>query len=419
MKDFLKDRRQGDRLILVAIFILNLIYVWPFIWLDDKSNIFSAPIIPLLARVVDWLTPLSLSQGVSVVLAFFFALAPVLVYFFAWKTTGRRLVGLGTVLFYSLPANWLARGRIKMAFLVGDGGHVASLSLMPVASLWLLRFLREGGFKNLILTSLVMAAVALMSPFGLMTGLMVLGVITFSELLQGHGQLKIIRFIFSLIFTVGLVGFWYNPGFIGLFLKTPMGETVGRTFWNLIPLAFVVLPVLAAFGFLLFEKRAQLQPLFIALGLSVLFGMIAFADYMSHFFPSHPRRYLPELGLAISFLIGILAVSFSDYLQFEGRFRQWRLTVLGRQWAKRVFWLLFGLIFTASFLLFLPGIWELPEAQVLGVLSGGLVTSSFWDIREETSLPDRGVGVVMTVGTLAITGLIWRRFYKRSWQTGV
>lgn len=392
--------------------VLNFGYLIPFLKEADQINTFSAPLVLWLAWLVGWLGRLEEARAVTFSLAFFLALGPSLFYLFAKALTGRRLAGFAAALFYSLPLDWLARGRAQLAFLIGDGGHVAALSLVPVAVLLLFKFLKEGKFKNLVYASLMMGLVALCSPFGMLTGLMILTVAAFSEFLQGDGRLKILRFGFFVAFTVGFVAFWYNPGFVSSFLGSSQGEVIVKTFSNLIPLTFVVVPVAGAFGFLLFERRAHLQPLFVALGLMLLFSLVSFASRVGRLFPSHPRRYVPEMGMALSFLVGVLAMTFSDYLRFKGKFYKVKLTPLGRSMARRAFWLTSMGVMGAVIIFSFGSVGELSLAQVLGVESG-LMDSDIWEIRARTGGLAEGVGYGITFLTTWLAIFLGLRFREK------
>ncbi|MBN1263778.1 MAG: hypothetical protein JW991_05515 [Candidatus Pacebacteria bacterium] len=397
----------------ISLFLtgLNLFYLVPLAKNVGGGNNFSAPVIPLLARFLQLVFGLVKNRAEVISLIFFLCLGPAFLYFFGVKLCQRRLSAFASALIYSLPLEWLARGRIKMAFLVADGGHVAALSLVPLVVIFLLNFLRSGHFKHLFISSLSLALVALISPFGLLTGMMILLVVVFSELLQGEGRLKSLRLIIFLIASAGLMAFWYNPGFFLLFLRGPQGKAVIGTLWNLIPLSFVVLPILGAFGFLLFEKKAHLQPLFIALGLVILFSLVSLADYVGRFFPSHPRRYFPELGLSIAFLGGVLMTAFSDYLRFRGKFYKVKLTPLGRSLARKSFWLsalgLMGVLTVFSF----RSIWLLPEDRILGVLDEGL-TGQIWVIKNQAGQASTVIGYLLSGITVFLLGFTWSKIKK-------
>jgi hypothetical protein len=391
---------------------ISLLYLGSFLGDADRSNDFSAPLLPFLSKLVSLLTGLEELKALTFWLVFFLSLGPIFLYFFTSKLTGRRSTGFFSSLVYCLPGSWFASGRASMAFLIGDGGHLAALSLVPLVAMFLLDFLRKGVFKNLVFSSLGMVLVGLLSPFGFLTGGVIVTAVTFSEMLQGEGRLKTLRFIFFLAVGAGLVAFWYNPVFVLSLFGGAKGAVVRRTLWNLIPISFVVVPVLAAFGFLLFEKRAHLQPLFIALGLVVLFSLLAFADYVGDLFPGHPRRYLPEFGFSLAFLAGILVSAFSDYLRFKGKFYKVKLSPLGRSLARKAFWVSSLGAMGVAIIVSLGSVWELPETQVLGLWDDG-GKGAIWALRSQTGRASGIFGYLVTFLTGSLLFLVWQKIKKQ------
>ena len=406
-----------DILAIVFFLSLNLVYLFPFLGQADGGNFFSAPLVPKLASFLAVLSGLPVGQAMTLCLLVFIIFGPVSLYLLVAKLSGRRLAAFAAGLIYSLPLEILAVGRVKMAFLVGDGGHIAALTLVPVVIFFLLGFLKEGKFGSLVVGSLVLGIIALMSPFAFLSAGMVSTVAAFSEFLQGKGRLKFLRFLFFLAFSAGFIAFWYNPAFVVSFWNSAQGQAIKKSFFNLVPISFVVVPIMGAFGFLLFEKRAHLQALFIALGLVVLFSLISFADYIGQLFPSHPHRYLSELGFSFSFLAGVGLVYFSDYIRFNGRFFKIRLTPLGRKMANKVLW--FGFFSTGLLAIFisLRSFWQLPESQVLGAWNEG-ITAGGWEIRRQAGGILAVLGNLITYLTIFLGGFLWLKIKKNEKSTG-
>src|SRR5690554_1111094 len=94
------------------------------------------------------------------------------------------------------------RTRVSSGFHAGDGPHIASLAIVPLAVYFLLKFLRKGQFNNLLSATLSSAAVALISPFGFFMYMIFSLISTFSEMLLGKGRLKASRFIAILVLVV-------------------------------------------------------------------------------------------------------------------------------------------------------------------------------------------------------------------------
>lgn len=375
----------------------------------DKSNVFSAPMMPMLSGLASRLFRLEMWVAVTDTLLLAMVVSAPILYFFILYLTRRRLTALLGICLFLLPFEPFVQGRVKMAFLVGDGGHIVSVGFIPLVALPLLAFLRTGRFSRLVLASFSMALIALTTLFGSLAGLMTLGVVAFSEVLQGKGRLKLVRFGLFVLLTMGFVAFWYNPTFVLSYFNTERGKTISKTLVNLIPLSFVVTPVFGAFGFLLFEKKKQLQPLFIALGLTAMYTVIFFADYSNHLFPSHPRRYYPELGFSLAVLGGIMLTALIDYVHLKGRLLKYRLTTAGRQLATRAVLVFlvggFGLITALK----IKTIWSLPDAQILGLQTGEMALTSVWEARSKAGLFAEVGGYLISLLSISAVVVIWLR----------
>ena len=302
-----------ETLILVFAFAVNFYLVYPFFGTAALSTQYSGPIIPLLASIIN-LSGISTAYAIQIVYIAFILIFPLSYYVFIKKISGRKLVALFALMIVSLPIVPFLKTRIEMALTGIEGPHVASLTLMPLAIYGLLAFLHSGGIKNMIIATISAALVGLTSPFGFVTYSIFASITTFSEVLLGTGRLKSTRFIAVIILVVGLSSFWYNPAFFVWLVTGPLGEQVANTISNLIPISIFSLPVLGIFGYLLFDRKPNLQPLFLAFFFTIAFTMIIFAG--TGFVFSHPSRYLTELGISLALLVSIAIVGISDKVKF-------------------------------------------------------------------------------------------------------
>jgi len=305
-------------LLIVSLFILNLYLIYPAFGTEAAQTSFSGPVIPLAAKLIEFFN-VPFTYSLQYVVIFFFALFPVSLYLFIRKIGGRKLAAFLAILFTTLPIYPFAFSRIGAAFYGEDAPHIASLSLIPLALLAQIRFLRDGKFENLLLAAIFVSLVVLISPFGFFVLAIFATITTFSEMLLGKGRLKVIRFFVILAVAAGLSSFWYNPQFATSLIFGPVGEEGRITITKLIPISMFLVPVLAAFGFLLFDRRPELQPLFLASFYTIAFAIIVVVG--GGFFPSHPSRYLPEFGISLAFLGGIAAVRLTDFVKFSEKFK--------------------------------------------------------------------------------------------------
>lgn len=222
-------------------------------------------------------------------------------------------MALFAVLAVMLPEYVFVESRIASGLYFGDGPHIASLTIAPLAIYALILFLRHGGRKNLVMSAFLSSVIVLTSPFGFTTYLIFALIAAFSEMLLGHGRLKLMRFVFIFVLAAAMVSFWYNPAFAVWLVFGPMGKEVRDLLWSLLPLSFFALPVLATFGYLLFDRRPNLQPVFLGFFWTAVFLVMFLVAERSIATPA--SRYLPELGIALSFLIGVGLTALVDALK--------------------------------------------------------------------------------------------------------
>lgn len=388
--------RIGEIFGLGFLFLLNFWLVLPFFGSPDQANVFSAPMIPVLADII---SPFVVHvYGVRIWILTLLIFFPLSFYFFAREISGRKLIGFISSLVLSLPISFFLPLRLEMGVLDGDGAHIVSLTIIPLICLMLFRFLRSGNFWTGVMSAFGSTLVALTSPMGFLVLGIFMSVLTFSEMLLSSGRLKFLRFIVVVIITAGFSAFWYNPKFVILTLQSPQGKLIEKTFTNLLPISFFLLPILGVFGFLLFENRAKLQPLFIALFLSFTFGFFSLGAGISH--PS-PSRFLPGLGASLALLIGVAFVGLFDFLRLSEKINKY-LSTQYRKWLSfGLLGILFGSVATLIMLSRLP---TSGEAIVLG--SAAEQRIGFWEIRERTSQIESLIGYTISILTILAVAIL-------------
>jgi len=379
----------GEIFGLVVLFLTNFWFLYPFFGHEDRANVFSAPVIPVLASVSESFTPYS--YGIRLWILVFLLFFPVSFYFFVRAISGRKLTGFISAFIVSLPIWVFLPLRINLGLLAQDGAHIASLTLAPLVCLLLLRFLRRGTFWAGILAGLGATIIALSSPIGFLVLSIFLGVITFSEMLLGRGRLKLTRFLIVLVLAAGFSAFWYNPKFVFLTINSPQGQVVKKTLANLLPVSFFLLPLLGVFGFLLFENRPQLQPIFIAFFLTVGFGLFSLGAGVAH--PT-PSRFLPAFGISLAFLLGILITWLFDFLRTSPKLKRFKIV---SSYRRLISFGLIGLIFVLVVAIDVfnsSSLWQLEKTQVLGLTAEQKV--GVWEIKEKTTQLESWIGYTIT-----------------------
>jgi hypothetical protein len=379
----------GEAGALFFLFLINFLMLRPFFGKEDIANVFSAPVIPILANLTSWIVPHS--YGIRFWLLVFFALFPVTFYFFVREVSKRKLVAFFSGLIACLPVGIFLPLRIEFGILSQDGAHMASLTIIPLVCYLLLRFLRNGNFWQGFLTALGTVLVALTSPVGLLVLFVFMAVMTFSEMLLGRGRLKFLRFLTVVFLAAGFSAFWYNPKFFILMANSPQGELVKKTVGNLLPVSFFVLPVLGVGGFLFFENRPQFQPMFIAFFLSVAFGLFSLGAGVVHPLPS---RFVPALGISVAFLTGFLIVWFFDFLRLSSRIEKFKKLASNRQLAAFGLIFLFFILTISTYVLKSKNLVALSDVRVLGLSEDKTV--GIWEIRQNTTFFESLIGYGMT-----------------------
>lgn len=400
---FLKVRKTwwnnaiSEVFVLVVLLLLNLFVVIPFFGRPAIETSFSGPVVPLVARVFE-LAGLSFPNAIQVAYIFFFLLFPLAFYLFVKKISARKSVAFLAVLFASLPVYPFALSRVNSSFFVTDGPHMASVALVPLALYGLILFIKEGGIANLLIASISFALVALTSPFGFSILIGLSFITTFSEMLLGSGRLKFFRLLVILVVALGLSSFWYNPQFSLEMFFGPIGDGVRQTITRLVPISFFVIPVLAAFGFLLFDRKPDLQPVFLASFYTIGFALIVLVR--GGLFPSHPSRYIPEFGISMAFLLSIAVVKVTDRIRFLKTESKFNLSYIAN-------FILLAIV-SISVLGVVVGRSSLVRSQsdVLGIWTG-VERGEIWLARDQVGGLSSVLGYMITGGTVLSLPYLW------------
>lgn len=403
------NRRAKELLILALLLAGNIALVWNYFSIPF-NYVFSAPVVPVVASIFEKVG-MDGDAAVRTVLLQFYVAGPLALYLFVREVTGRKETAILASVLYSLP---IFRARFEALTIHGDGAHIAAMTFIPLAAFFLLRFLKKGSFTASILSSVMILLTALTSPFGLFVLMAVMTIVTFSEMLLGSGRLKFVRFLWTGMVAVGISAFWYNPEFVRLGLVSPSGRVVVAAVKNLIPLSLFVFPVLGSFGYLVFDRRPQLQPLFIALGLTVIFGLLSFAGGLARFAVSAQSRYYPELLMSIAFLWGLVGVFLYDLVGWLPQGKWFPVPKAKRQLVRKA--LLIGTI-----VLCIGAVFAFPFREMQYRRSGRVVGVSedselaWTQIRELTGGKARIIGYTIS-GLTAVTvvGILrWLRVQEK------
>ncbi len=398
-----------ENLFVGSLVAMNVVLVWQY-FNQPFPYVFSAPLIPVSVDFVRRFGA-DIDSAARMMLFGFYIFGPTTLYYLVRNVTGRRMSAAFAAVLYSLP---IFRARLEAMTLLGDGAHIASLTVIPLAVMWYLKYIRTGKYIVSIIAGAFLLLVSLISPFGFFVLLGILAVITFSEMLLGSGRTKAIRLIWVILVALGFSAFWYNPSFIQANFTSTSGRAVVAAVNNLIPISFVVLPVLATFGYLIFDKRAHLQPLFIALGMTILFGLISFAGGLAPFAVSAQRRYLSELLLSLAFLWGVVGTFVYDMIGVIPASEYFPVSMEKRKTIQRSLVILM-IVISIAVILLVP--FEISSRRGDDFLDEGVIEASVYEVvRVRSSSSTFSTVVGYGISGLTVLGLVglYRWVLRRS-----
>ncbi len=391
-------------ILLLFLFLVNVYVVFPVLGTDAPEIPYSGPVIPLLGRLLE-MTGVSLGRSYQFINIIFFLMFPMSMYYFVRVVTERKLPAFFAVLLASLPTYPFAEIRAHAAFFGGDAPHIVSLAFMPLALAFVLQFLQKGSFKYFVWSSLAVAFILLISAFGFLNFVIFACLICFSEMLLGSGRLKILRLLAILVSSVSLTSFWYNPGLVYWMFTSPFGAEIREMIYRLIPISLFSVPVLAAFGYLLFDRKPNLQSVFLASFFTIGFAIISLSG--GGVFPGNPSRYVAELGLSLAFFISIVIVKLADYLKFieNTKFRLLTKPIFINGILIMIFLLsLYGILFGRESI-------HVYNDQVLGIWTG-IDRGEIWEKRDTFGVFSTVFGYLITSSSVVSLGFLGSKMKK-------
>lgn len=282
------------------------------------TGAFSTAFVPAVAGLVHSLTKIDEANIKSTIILFGYIVSPVTFYYFTYQLTRRHLTSLIVGLSTLLPLNIFsasASERLILALQGEDGAHILGLTFVPLAAASYLFFVRSGEKKYLLHVGLWEIVVSLMSFFAQFVLLFFYLFITLSEVLIAGGKLKFYRFGQLLILHLVISIVVYNLSIWGIIISE-QGQTTIAVLTNLLPLSFFIVPVVGTFAFLIFDRRPPLQPLFIAGGFTLIFGLLHWVRISFVDVPILQQdRWAAEVSFATALLVGIVVTWIFDLVR--------------------------------------------------------------------------------------------------------
>lgn len=302
--------------LLLPLFLLLLSFysihrLFGTIWNTGAFSYVFVPYIgPQLAQSIGGEKSITSSSFVLI----FYALSSISWYGYALLISKNRITALLMGLLILLPSFPLFPNfpdRLLHGLTRGDGGHIASLGILPLALIAFEWFLKNGNRTALTLYALLTTLIGLLSFFSVAVIFIFQVVLTTATILLSSGKIKIKRLLGSVFIVFGLLVLIYNGAIAALFFSDA-GRSVFTVFQNLIPISFFLVPVLGIIIFLVFDRRPQLSSLFIAFSCALIFGLLNFVGvFIVDSSVFNKIRFSAEAEITQAFLIAYLLTSAS------------------------------------------------------------------------------------------------------------
>lgn len=296
---------------------------WNYLWyMGFPFHLTYFPVFPYLIAFSHTLfKSVSFPSIYRILTAFFYCLGPVNLYFFMRYLTKKISPALFTALIYTLPSYLiifipgvkeeiipnLVSWNLLVMLKYGEGSHIASLSLVPLAALIFMKSLKEPSFKKYVLTAFLSALILLTNILTFFALIIMFLVILFSEATAGGLGKKFSITVKIFLLTFGLSAFWYNFSFLKVYFLFGNNNNLIQNLLSLFPFAIIVVPVLAMIISTFFSKRPKLQPFFIGLFWCMsFFVMVGSWVYFEKIFVPQPFRFVVEFNLSLAVMIGLI-----------------------------------------------------------------------------------------------------------------
>lgn len=308
---------------------------WNPLWYGGYPfRIFYTPMLPYTLALLHVITSLSIPAAYRLITASLYVLTPVTWYALVLCLTKRRITAIVVALAYSLLPSFVylipevrnvAQGfgyapwRLLVLMLYGEGPHTCALAFTPLAALFFLRALREPKLANYLGAAFSMGLVALINFVALFALGIILVAILVTEMVADEPTKKLKSAVISVVLAYGLSAFWFNLSFIKASFSFGTGSQVLHNLVAIWPLLLLLLP-LSGVLFVASSGRHKLQPLLLASLWLATIGLIVFCWYGFHWvLAPQPNRYMPELDMAFTLLLGLAVTWMYDLLASRRR----------------------------------------------------------------------------------------------------
>ena len=274
------------------------------------------PLLPYLVAGLHFLLNWSIGHAYRVVAGIAYAATPAALYALTRSISRSRVAALIAGLAYSLVPTFLpglAPSHIEILSVYGEGPHVLALPFILLAIAQLLRCMKRPTMFGYLATVILTVSVALTNVIALFAFVLFSVLALVLEIVYGQPVRALRAFTLIALVSYGLVAFQYDLEFIQS--SASFGAGGGVSFVGLLSSPFLpvlFISVLLIPGLLLIlrqylSKSDSTKSFFLGLMWLVVFGVIVLAKQLFEIsLAPQPIRYVPEVDLSVSLVIGLL-----------------------------------------------------------------------------------------------------------------
>jgi len=420
-----------DWINLVCIFVfalLSFIIFWPIISKINFEEAFFTPLVPFLISLFGILK-INAQDAIRILFITSFIISTVGIYLLVYDLTKRRITSILASIVYLVPPmpililsfffprryeSELISAKSFFTIIYGDGANFLALALIALAALSFLRFLKCAKGNDLLATVSFCTLILLASRSQALNLFLVLLVVTLTELFLGCARVKIKRLLLVLLISLGLVSFWYTPGF---WRETLLDffRILNTNLKYLFPLPLTVALLALFVSFVFFARRENRQPIFLSFLLFIIF-LILVGDWLTNgrsLLP-HPQRLIPNLNMFAAIVVALSLTVIVDSLHIAERIAADSWSIAGKVLGALVFGVASFILLAVSAFILSPwvislvsvpnGIWIKIKTSVLADRQETLVLAgrNFELIRQHTDGWQLWLGIALSLVFIAI-----------------
>ncbi|MBI2034175.1 MAG: hypothetical protein HYT11_00385 [Candidatus Levybacteria bacterium] len=327
----------------------------PFWYFGFPFHIFYTPLLPMLEAFAHILFNIPFWQSYRLLTGIAFIAAPIGVFLLGWQLSRTVIGGLvsgllysiGPTLFYFLlpevasdrfSENFFDPRRFVILARWGEGPHLFSLIFLPIAAFFFARLLKRYRFRTQVLAALFLGLTALSNAIGLFACLLLFVAMAFVDTARRKEAVwkSFFYFVTTGLLSLGMISFWYNLSFLSTFFAEGGGTT--KLVLSLFPWGWVGAVLVLGIMYLLTARIIRDFGVMSAfLWFIILFTVVGGYYFSAPHEEAYRRiellpqalRYMTEVDLSLSLLIGVIIGRMIDYFGRKRRMALYIGNVIG------------------------------------------------------------------------------------------